>query len=351
MKTTTKAIMAIGIVLAFMVTIHSAQAAEKKLNVVTTLPDYAWITQQLGGDLVSVRHIVNGDEDPHFVRPKPSFAAWLASADLLITTGLDLELWLPSLIDKSGNPKIREGQIGYVAVSDGIKLKEIPTTFDRSQGGVHIYGNPHITTSPTNIKIIATNIAIGLAKVDPDHKSIFQKNLKKFKQEIDNRLFGERLVKLLGGDTLCKLADSGNLIPFLEKKSFRGKKLIELLGGWMKRAYPLRGKKLITYHKNWVYFTDLIGFVVVGQVEPKPAIPPSPKDVEKLINLMKKDDVKVVFAANFYDQHKVRKICAAVGAHPVIVPMFVGGVPEVKSYFDLFDYWLDHLLEAYKSIQ
>ena len=318
-----------------------------KLYVVTTLTDYAAITKAIGKDKVKAESIAKGDEDPHFVRPKPSFAEKLAKADLFITTGLDLELWAPSVIDKSQNQSIREGQVGYVAVADGLDLLEIPTVVDRGQGGVHVYGNPHIHTSPLNVKTIATNIAIGLKKVDPKNGDFYAASLKEFKAEMDHRMYGDELVKLLGGTTLDRLARSGNLVSFLEKKEMGGQKLIEKLGGWMKEMLPLRGKKLVTYHKNWIYFTRLFGFEVIGEVEPKPSIPPSPRDVEHLISNMKRLDVKVVLAANYYDENKVKKICKSVGAKPIIVPISVKGVPKVKTYFELMEYWVKSLLNGY----
>ena len=318
-----------------------------KVYVVTTLTDYAAIAKEIGGDRVRVDAIAEGDEDPHFVRPKPSYAQKLSRADLFVTTGLDLELWGPSIIDKSQNADIREGQAGYVAVSDGLKLREIPAVVDRSQGGVHVYGNPHIHTSPLNAKVVATNIAIGLKKVDPEGEAYYADRLKKFKNQIDHRLYGRELVKILGGETLSRLAQSGNLIPFLESKKFKGEALLTRLGGWMKKMLPLRGKKLVTYHKNWIYFTSLFGFEVVGEVEPKPSIPPSPKDVERLIQTMKKQKVQVVLAADYYDEHKVQKICRAVNARPAIVPLSVKGIPSVKTYFQLVDHWVEKLTVVY----
>ncbi|MBN2576548.1 MAG: zinc ABC transporter substrate-binding protein [Deltaproteobacteria bacterium] len=318
-----------------------------KVYVVATLTDYAAIAREIGADKVRVEAIAEGDEDPHFVRPKPSYAQKLAKADLFLTTGLDLELWGPAVIDKSQNPSIREGQLGYVAVADGIPLREIPAAIDRSQGGVHIYGNPHIHTSPLNAKQIASNIAIGLRKVDPGNGDFYAARLKRFRDAIDERMYGKELVALLGGNTLDRLARSGNLVPFIEKKALGGRPLGEKLGGWMKEMLPLRGRKLVTYHKNWIYFTELFGLEVIGEVEPKPSIPPSPGDVERLITNMKRLDVKVVLAANYYDENKVKMICRSVGARPIIVPMSVEGEPKVKSYFQLVDTWVHELRAGY----
>ena len=324
-------------------------ASAKKLYVVASNPTYADIARYVGDGYIKVDYITKGDEDPHFVRPKPSFAMMLSKADVFIATGLDLELWAPSLIDKSMNGKIRQGQPGYVAVYDGVKLLEIPDAATRSQGGVHLFGNPHIHTSPMNAKIIAKNIAIGLCKNDPDHCDVYKKNAQRFAHEIDVHMFGKKLLRILGSDTLTQLTVNGKLIPFLRSHKFRGRPLVEYLGGWAKRMLPLWGKEIVTYHKNWIYFATTFGLKIVREVEPKPAIPPSPKDVEALIKAMEEHHVPVILAANFYDESKVRKICAAVHAVPVIVAFMDYGKPGIDSYFKLVDHWVDSLLEGFKK--
>ncbi len=328
-----------------------AMFAAGKLNVVTTLSTYADIVKYIGKDKVDVHYIVHGDEDAHFVRPKPSFAVMLSKADLFVSTGLDLELWVPTLVDLSKNEKIRSGQKGFVAAYDGINLLDKPTNLSRSEGGLHIYGNPHITSNPLNLKIIAENITIGLKKNDAANTGFYEANLKKFKDEIDKHVFGSKLVKLMGGKLLTKLANSGKLINFLSAKKYKGKKLIDELGGWLKKGMIFRGKKLVAYHKNWIYFKQLFGLDVIGHVEPKPGIPPSPKHVEELIQNMRKNNVKVVLAANYFDEHKVKKICNKVGAIPVIVPMFVNGAPGTENVFKLTDYWVNKLSNAFKQVE
>jgi len=325
---------------------QTSPAQKGRLQVVTSLPDYAFLAESLGADRVNVKAIVRGDQDAHFIRPKPSFATALRNADVLITTGLDLELWIQTVIDNSGNRKIRSGQSGYVSVSAGIKLREKPKVLSRVEGGVHIYGNPHITCSPLNMKIVARNIATGLIKNDPPGRQIYLDNLKKLHLHIDERLFGAELVKILGGENLCSLAESGRLIPFLKERKYEGKPLIEFLGGWMKKMLPLRGTPIVTYHKNWVYFISLFGFEEAGTVEPRPGIPPVPKHVTGLINLMRKRDIKIILAANYFDEQKIKTVASRTNAEAVIVPLYVGGAEGIDNYFELVDYWVDELLKA-----
>jgi len=320
--------------------------AEPRLRVVATLPDYGFVAKEIGGERVSVKTIVRGDQDAHFIRPKPSFVTMVRDADVLIGTGLDLELWLPTVIDKSGNGRVRSGQVGFVAAAQGLNLLEKPRNLSRIEGGVHIYGNPHITTSPLNMKTVARNIAVGLVKNDPGGRDYYEANLKRFLSEIDRRLFGEELVKLLGGKTLTSLAEKDRLIPFLAKHKFRGKPLIDSLGGWLKKMSPLHGTPIVTYHKNWVYFIKLFGLEEAGTIEPKPGIPPSPKHVAELVDLMAKRKIKILFAANYFDHQKIRTVAGRVGAAAVIVPLYVGGESGADDYFKLVDLWTDRLLEA-----
>ncbi len=317
------------------------------LKVVTTLTDFAAVAEAVGGAQVEVRAICQGDQDAHFVRPKPSFAVLMSEADLFVTTGLDLELWVPTLLDKAGNARIREGQVGYVAAADGLPMANVPTVKDRSQGGVHIYGNPHIHTSPLNMKQVALNIAAGLSKVDPAHAADYATRAQAYNARIDERLFGAELVALIGGETLTRLARSGNLFSFPEQRMYRGEPMLARLGGWLKAAAPLRGKTLVTYHKNWIYLTQLLGLKVLGEVEPKPAIPPSPRDIERLISMMKEHATGVVLAANYFDEDKVAMITRAVGGSPVIVPLSVEGAPAAQDYFALVDVWIGALVKAY----
>ncbi len=321
--------------------------AKDRLKVVVTASAYASIAEAVGGDKIEVSYIVSGNQDPHIVRPKPSLAVKLSEADVFVATGLDLEMWAPALVDMSNNPKIRSGQKGYVSASAGLDISEVPVTVSRAEGDVHIFGNPHIHTSPLNGKIIAENIYLGLRKNAPEHEAYFKANLEKFKKEVDERTFGKELVKMLGGKTLTKLARQGRLISFLEKKQYKGKPLIDSLGGWMKMAMPLRGKEIVSFHKNWTYFTDLCGLRVVDYMEPKPGMPPTPGHVSAVISKMRENGIRVMLVANYFDMGKVKTVARKTQATPVMVSLGPGGQKEIKSFFDQFDVWIGELLKAF----
>jgi ABC-type Zn uptake system ZnuABC Zn-binding protein ZnuA len=325
-------------------------ARAETLRVVTTLPDYAWAAEWIGGDDVEVISIARGNQDAHFVRPRPSYSAAMRDADLFVTTGLDLELWVPTLLDTAGNPKILEGKPGYVSAFTGIDLMDIPASPSRSEGDVHIYGNPHIHTDPLNLVIIARNILAGFQKIDPANADAYAQREQELEDFLYRRLFGDELVDLLGGDTLARLARSGKLLSFLESKEYprgSGRTLLDRLGGWMKQAEPLRGKKIIGYHKNWIYFAHRFGIEIAGYIEPKPGIPPTPRHVEEIIDLIRDQHIKVILSANYFDPAKPMTIAERTGATAVIVPMGTGGEEGVDSYPDLIETWIVGLLEAF----
>jgi ABC-type Zn uptake system ZnuABC Zn-binding protein ZnuA len=163
---------------------------------------------------------------------------------------------------------------------------------------------------------------------------------------MDRALFGDELVRLLGSRKLEKLAEQGKLIPFLEKKSYKGKLLIDYLGGWMKKALPLRGKKVVAYHKNWVYFSSLFGFDVVEFMEPKPGIPPSPRHISKVVNTIKRDNIKVLLAATYYDMSKIRAVSRRTDLDPVVVRIAVDNGRRGDDVFTVTDTILNRMLAA-----
>ena len=204
------------------------------VRVVTTLPIYAELVREIGGSEVEVTSIANPNEDAHFVRPKPSFARDLRQAEAFVTTGLDLELWVPVLLDRAGNRDVLEGGRGYITAYTGIDLLDIPVSSDRSGGDVHIFGNPHLTTDPLRTVQVARNITAGLKRVAPDRAAHFDAGLATFTDRVHRRLFGARLVELLGAQTLEQLALNSTLYDFLGTQEFDGKPLIEEFG-WLAR--------------------------------------------------------------------------------------------------------------------
>lgn len=328
--------------------VRSFRAADK-VKVVTSLTTYASIAREIVGDRGIVNSIANGDENPHYVQPKPSFIPMLSQADVFVTTGLDLELWVPALLDKANNPKVTEGGPGYVAAYAGMDLLDVPTSFSRAQGDIHVYGNPHIWTDPLNAVQIARNILTGLKRVSPENADYFTPREKDFEDRLFQALFGADLVKLLGGATLADLDRQGKLLDFLKSKQYQGAPLIDRLGGWLKEAMPFRGKSVACYHKEWDYFSREFGLPCVDYIEPKPGIPPTPGHVLEVINEMREQHIQVLLSTNYYDRNQVLEVAQKTAAKAVIVPSNTNGQPGINTYFDLMNLWITELDRAFGS--
>ena len=322
-------------------------AAQRPLKVVTSLPTYAAIAREIVGDRGSVTAIAQGDEESHFVQPRPSFVPLLGSADVFITTGLDLELWVPALLDKASNPRVSEGGRGYVAAYPGIRLLDVPASLSRSQGDIHIYGNPHIHTDPINAVHIARNILAGLIRVSPSDATAFTARERDFEHRLLVALYGAELVRILTAETLFDLAQEYKDWTFFQQNRYQGAPLAARLSGWMKQAEPLRGREMICYHKEWAYFSARFGVSCAEFVEPKPGIPPSPRHVQRIVQLIRDRRIPVVFSPNYYNRGQIRQIAERTGATAVIVPAQTDGEPGVHTYFDLVNAWLGALVPAF----
>ena len=323
--------------------------SQNRIQIVTTLPTYAAIAKEVGGDRAEVEAIARGDVDPHFVNPRPSFAAKVQRADLFVSTGLDLELWVPALLDRANNPQVLEGQPGRVVAYAGTRLLEVPENVSRSGGDVHIFGSPHIHTDPINGILIARNIAAGLKRIDPDGAATYDANLADFEARVMSRMFGDELVSMLGAEVIFDLARNYEFWAFAKQQMYQGKPLTEYLGGWMGAGAPFRDRRMVCYHKNWAYFSARFLIECAMYIEPKPGIPATPRHVSDVIDFIERENIEVLFAANYFSRSQVERVSSRTGARALMVPEHVAGVEGVDDYFTLIDLWITELAEAFTS--
>jgi ABC-type Zn uptake system ZnuABC Zn-binding protein ZnuA len=326
---------------------HEGRAAP--LKVVASLPTYGAIAREILGDKGTVTAIAQGDEDPHFVQPKPSFVALLRDADLFVTTGLDLELWVPALLDRAGNRKVAEGGPGYVPAFTGIKLLEVPSSVSRSAGDIHVDGNPHIHTDPLNGILIARNILAGLGRVSPENTAYFTGREQDFERRVLEATMGAELVRILTPATAFTLLQNDRLYDFLSRQQYQGKPLLDRLGGWLEQGEVFRGKEIACYHKEWAYFSHRFDVACAQFIEAKPGIPPTPRHVQEVIAIMRERKIPALFAANYFDRRQIATVAERTGATPVVVPEGTDGAPGVTTYFDLVNTWVTSLAAAFKG--
>ena len=297
------------ICLFLLIVIGWASVVHAKLNIVASTPDIGAVAKEIGKDKVEVTSIAKPTEDPHFVDAKPSFIVKLNKADMLIEGGLQLEIgWLPNLVVGARNQKILSGEKGYLIASAGVPIIEVPTTADRAMGDVHPMGNPHFMIDPLNGKIVAMHICERLCQIDAANCAYYKDNLKDFTKRLDQKL-----------------------------------------SEWQKMLEPFRGTKIVTYHKTFPYFANRFNLNVVGTLEPKPGIPPSPTHINSLIPKMKNEGVKLILIEQFRERKVPEFVAAQTGAKVVILPIMVGGQKETDDYLALFDYTINQIVSALKT--
>jgi len=281
------------------------------IKVVTTTEDLAALAREVGGDKVQVDALAKGYQDPHFVDPKPSFILQVSRADLLIAVGRELEIgWLPPLISSGRNAKIQPGAAGYLDASQNVKILEIPTgQITRAMGDVHPSGNPHYWLDPDNGRKIAQSIRDKLSELSPNDKAYFAQRYADF-----------------------------------------DKRLAEAQKKWDAALAPYKGTKLVTYHRSWPNFMERFGLNVIGYVEPKPGIPPSPSHTLDLIGEMKNQDVKLIVVEPYFDLKTPQAIANQVGGKVLILAPSVGGTKEASDYIQLFEYDVNLLASTLKQL-
>ena len=283
---------------------------EKRLKVVTSTEFLADWVRQIGKERVNVESINDGRTDMHFFEPRPGHVMKCSRADLFVTPGLDLDVWLQPLLDASRNRKIQYGSNGYIDASFGVHVLQKPAgRVDMSMGDVHPYGNPHYFYDLENVGIALGNILAGLSKSNPVNKEIFKMNKDEYWQKVQA--------------TFATL-----------------KKLME----------PFKDKKIITYHMSWEYFAKEFGLEIVGYFESKPGIPPSPRDVKDLIQIINQHQVKVILKEPYFPKRAIKKVAKETGVKVLELTNFPGGRSDAATYLENLKANVNDLIKAFKNI-
>lgn len=281
-------------------------SAETPLKITTTLSTYADIAKAVGGDLVEVKYVASPRFNPHFIEPKPSDVLKVKNADLFIHSGLDLEAWRGPLIDAAARADIRQGGEHQLDLSAGIKILEVPDhQVSRAEGDIHLFGNPHYWLDPRNGRIIAQEIAAKLTSIDPGHKDIYEKNLAEFTGRLDSKM-----------------------------------------DQWTEKLSKIHGREFIGYHNEWIYLMTFAGVGMKQFLEPKPGIPPTPKQIEFISGYIKANKIGGIVQAGFNPAEAAESISASTGVPVLVLFQNVGESTEASDYITMIDHNISKLAEA-----
>jgi len=280
--------------------------AHAALEILTCEPEWAALAQELGGPLVNAESATTPQQDPHYIQARPSLIAKVRRAALVVCTGADLEVgWLPLLLRQAGNAAVQPGQPGSLIAADYVELLDKPSSVDRAQGDVHPYGNPHVQTDPRNIGKVAAALAERLAMLDQANAATYRSRAADF--------------------------------------AMRWQAAVER---WTAAVAPLKGKQVVTHHKGWVYLETWAGLTEIGNLEPKPGLPPSAAHLAELLDQLKGKDVAVIIRSVYEDGKASEWLGSRTSIPYVVLPHTVGSVPGTDDLFGMFDVMVKTLTEA-----
>ena len=293
-------------VLCILLALLLGNAAHAEQRVFATVPEWAALAREIGGDKLKVYSATTAFQDPHRIEAKPSLLAQARQANLVIAAGADLEVgWLPLVLRDSGNAAIQPGRPGYFEAAAFVNRLDVPTVVDRAHGDVHAAGNPHTHLDPRNVQKVGEALATRLAEIDPPNAAAYQANLKAFSS-----------------------------------------KWQAAITGWEKEADPLKGVGVLVHHASFTYLTRWLGIKEVGMLEPKPGIEPSSGHLTGLLAQQQAAPARMVLRTAYNQDGPSQWIASKTGIPAVLLPYTVGGTPEAKDLFGLFDDSLQRLLKA-----
>lgn len=293
----------ITIALLLLVTGLSARA---DLRVFATVPEWGALAKEIGGDKVRLYNATNAFQDPHRIEAKPSLLAQARQANLVIAAGADLEIgWLPLVLRDSGNSAIQAGRPGYFEASAFVNRLEVPTVLDRAHGDVHAAGNPHIHLDPRNVLKVGEAMAARMAELDAANAASYQGAF----------------------------------------KTFAGKWQVAM-ARWEKEAVPLKGLPVLVHHQSFVYLSHWLGLKEVGALEPKPGIEPTSGHLTGLLSRQQTVPARMVLRAAYQQEGPSQWIAGKTGIPAVLLPYTVGGTPEARDLFGLYDDTIQRFLKV-----
>ncbi len=280
----------------------------RKPKIVATTSTFASLVKEIGKDHVEVKFISLPKFNTHYFTPKFSDVRNVQKADLFVQAGLDHEIWTQAILEASGKLDLFPGASQNVAMSEGLTLLDVPENqLSRSEGDVHIFGNPHIWMSPENARIMAGTLIKKLKELDPVHAKEYEAN---------------------GADFIARLNQKIQV--------------------WKTKAESIRGKEVISYHKDIAYFAQFLGFKALRFFEPKPGIPPTPKDLISLEKYMKENKIKAMIQPIYYSKDSTEALAKRAGAKVYIICQNAGEVHGTEDYISLFEYNVNTISEALK---
>lgn len=286
-----------------------AISAQADLRVLACEPEWGQLASEIGGDRVTVKTASAAGQDAHHIQARPSLLAQVRKADMVLCNGAGLEAgWLPVLLNRGGNPAVRQAP-GLFLAAEQVNRLEIPTTLDRADGDVHAMGNPHVHLDPRRMVILSQQLAERFATLDPDNASQYQQQQQAWQADFEPRI-----------------------------------------EAWEKQAASLQGSNVITYHRSWIYLLDWLGMHRVAELEPKPGLPPTPGHLAQLVKTVAQQQVDLILYRPINGDEAASWLASRSQACAVLLPLSPGE-EDTDTLASLYDRLVERLVAARRSCQ
>ena len=252
----------------------SVYAANKTLNVVTSVSPITNIVKNIAGDKINLTGLVPEGVNSHTFEPVPSDIIKLSNADLVIINGLFLEDNMEKVVNESlkNKPDIQLLKLADTTIDSTGWIFDF--SFPKEQG----HPNPHVWLNPINAMKFANLTKDKLIEMDPNNTAHYMENAEKYV-------------------ALLKQLDAGIKAAV--------------------KTVPPENRKLITYHDSWAYFAPRYNMTVIGAVQPSDFSEPSPLDIAKLIDQIKAEKVPAIFASEVFSNKITDQIAKEAGVNIV----------------------------------
>lgn len=285
-----------------------AGQATAALNIFATVPEWAALAQEIGGDRVKVFVATHGLQDPHRIEARPSLIARARGADLVVATGAELEAgWLPLVLRESGNARVQPGQPGHFEAARHVTMLDVPARLDRADGDVHAEGNPHIQTDPRNILKVGEALATRMAQLDAADAAAYRAGFKAFASRWQANI-----------------------------------------ARWEAAAAPLKGLPVVVQHKSLSYLLRWFGLREVAALEPKPGVEASAGHLGALLQQVKAQPPRGVLRAAYESPRAAEWFAREAKVPLVVVPFTVGGNDAARDLTAVFDDTVQRLVQGLK---
>ena len=271
---------------------------DERIQVVTSFYPLSYIATMVGGNLVSVINLVPAGVEPHDFEPSPRNLVEIGNADILFYNGASFEPWVKKWERSTKARPMYTTSMSLALMEQGVSLIENDGVVD-----------PHFWLDPVIMKREVEIIRDMLVRADPSRKELFNNNALVFLSTLD--MLDQRFRT---GLSTCSLRD------------------------------------IVVLHDAFSYLAHQYNFTATSIEGISPEEEPSPKDLVRIINLVREKGVKHIFFETVASPKFSELIAREVGGSTLVLNPIESLTPNDvqfgEDYFSIMEKNLNNLRKA-----